>query len=177
MNRMTLYLNVFMVMAILIGTSRCSYNHVASPIPFDSNVLVPLSTCPGINLINDQPRTDKVMIGSAGAGRDVYANFHQWTEAAIKVLGKEFQQRNIVVSNSSSKILRIAVTKAELSLTGGGWGFKCMVWVQVTTGDNQTFEFNGERGSYKYTKVSNAGITEALSNMLRDSRIQAYLMR
>jgi hypothetical protein len=114
-----------------------------------------------------------VEIGDAGLGRKVDANYKQWTDSAVSLLKQEFAVAGIPTGDASPKSLKMAID--DVSQTTGGWGFRCIVHMRVELGDGHTSSFEGSRAGALLTTVCDKSISEAVSNMLKDTAVRKYL--
>lgn len=168
-------LKVILISMLIFATLGCATQHEASYKSFPEGVLTGAHSSETVALVNSQTDTASVEVGTAGLGRSLRGNFAQWTDAAIEVLHEKLTESGVMVSEEASKKLSLMVTDAKMSSAGGGWGFKCAVTLSVETPDGTKADFVGERGSYSYVRVCDAGISEAVANLLRDERMRKYL--
>ena len=153
----------------------CSSYRSAQPNSLDADLFDGIREGRSLTLVNAQPSTRIVEVGSAGLGRSIDANYNQWTAAAIDVLKSALNKRGIETTGGSDKSLELSLDRATLISTGGGFGFKCSVHLNAQTSGGYTTEFLGERGSWKFVKACDAAITEAVAVMLKDERIKSFL--
>ena len=74
--------------------------------------------CQPVTVINAQSATGK--IGSTGTGmgqipKTVFGDLREWTEVASMFLRTELQKRTVRTAAQASKVLRLAVTKVEVT--------------------------------------------------------------
>jgi len=160
---------------LVVVTAGCATHHRARAGGFPEGVLAGRRSVGTVAIGNAQTANKFVKIGSAGMGRSLYGDLSQWTDAAIELLAEKLTASGMTVSNASSRKLTLAITDARMSSAGGGWGFKCAVTLSVEGANGLKATFVGERGSWKYPRVCDAGISEAVANMLRDDTVLAYL--
>ena len=165
---------VLLLTAAVVSTG-CTFHLVAEPARLDSARLSRFQGNPGVALLNAQSSTEMVEIGSAGMGRTLEGNLHQWTEATLGLLRAELAREGVAVSDASPKTLKIAISGA--SLTTGGWGFRCKVQMAVTLGDGHTETVEGSRGGGNFHTVCNNSITDAAFNMITNQTVRDYIAR
>ena len=160
---------------LVVASAGCATHHRAGTTGFPKGVLAGRRSVGTVAISSAQTATESVKIGSAGMGRSLHGNLSQWTDAAIELLAEKLTESGMTVSDASSRKLTLAITDARMSSAGGGWGFKCAVTLSVEGANGLQAKFVGERGSWEYIHVCDAGISEAVANMLRDETVLAYL--
>jgi hypothetical protein len=166
-------LALFFVSAI-VACSGAPIHVQARPGGFPDEVLAGRRSAGSVAIANVQ-NAGVASVGSTDTGRPLTGDLSQWTNVAVQVLAEELTASGMVVTDASARSLRLAVTNAEVGVTGGGFAFKCRVTLRVESGDGVHSAFVGERASWSYLKVCDAGISEAVANMLRDETVLAYL--
>jgi hypothetical protein len=160
---------------LIMGFAGCAYHQVAEPLPLAPALLAGVRGGGNITFVNAQPSTEDVEVGLAGLGRSLHGNLHQWTEAAINLIQAALTTPPDSAGSSPARVVVLSITRAELSSAGGGWGFKCKVHLDISIDNNQALAFEGERGSWRFPRVCDAAITEAVSNMLKNDTVRNYL--
>ena len=159
---------------ILVGIGGgCAIRHHAVPQGFPEQVMTGRRSTETVAIASAQTNTEWVNMGSAGMYGTFYGNLSQWTDAAVALFTKEVTASGVSVSNTASKRLTLTVTGGQL--IQGSWGWKCAVTIDVEWADGSKETFVGERGSWKYQHVCDAGLAEAVANVLRHDRVIAYL--
>ena len=160
---------------LVFASTGCAHQHHAEPTAFPDGVLVGRHSAGTVALGNAQAATQLVNIGSLGIYGSLRANFSEWTDAAIDLLAEKLTDSGMTVTPASPRKLSLAVTDARIGYTGGGWAWKCTVTLNVEGANGLKATFVGERASWKYQRVCDAGISEAVANVLRDGTVLAYL--
>ena len=169
------FLILILLCASIFYVSGCATKSVARPKGFPEGVLDGKQSSEFVTLVNSQMANEFVEIGTAGMGRSLHGNLTQWTDSAIELLREKLTESGVTVTDKSSKTISLTITDAKMSTTAGGWGFKCAVTLRVEYAEVIRENFVGERGSWKYIDVCDAGIAEAVANLLRDEKMQRYL--
>ena len=126
-----------------------------------------------IALINAQPATEPVLIGSAGMGRTVHASLHAWTDQAIVALERTLEKKGVAVNDHSGKSLKVAITEAVL--TDKGVGFQCTVHFTVETSDGKVTSLVALSTYWKYLSACDRVMTNMAVVALNDQGIAGFL--
>ena len=168
--------SVLAAMAVaLVSCGGAPVQLEARPGSFPKEVLAGRRSAGSVALVNAQATNLPVSVGATDTGRPLMGNLSQWTDVAIQVLAEKLKDSGMAVTDTSSRRLRLAITKADVGVTGGGFASKCAVTIHVESSDGLNATFVGERASMLYKRVCDAGIAEAVGNMLRDERVLGYL--
>ena len=162
----------FMLIFTIVG---CASTYVPKPGSIEPDIMPDAGTNTTVTLVNAQPSSQIIQIGSAGLGRSLDGNLQQWTDKAIALTAKTLNKKGFRVIGDSAKVLKLAITHARFDSAAGGWGFQCTVHLNVETGDRHRIEFVGQRKDWKYVGSCNKAFTEAISVMLSDENIQTYI--
>lgn len=163
---------IFTLFAAIVG---CASTYVPKPGSIDPGWISEIRGHTAVTLINAQPSSDIIQIGSAGMGRSLEGDLQQWTDKAIELTSKIFKKKGVGVVDDSPKVLKLSVTGAHFVSAAGGWGFECTVNLRVETGEHKGFDFVGQRKDWKYVGSCNKAFTEVVSAMLSDASIQRYI--
>ena len=139
--------------------------------------------CQPVTVINAQSATGKVKIGSTGTGmgqipKTVFGDLREWTEVASMFLRTELQKRTVSTAAPASKVLRLAVTKVEVTpvVFLGGNGFK--VRVKVDAGDGISKDFDVDHVDTRRGRtdaIAGAALAQLVANILNDEAIRKYI--
>ena len=162
---------------LVTAIAGCASTYVPKPGSIDPVIIPEIRDNQTVTLINAQPSSEIIQIGSAGMGRSLEADYQQWTDRAIKVMVKVFKKKGIGVSDGSPKVLKLAITDAQFVSAAAGWGFECTVNLNAETGEGEKFDFVGQRKDWKYVGSCNKAFTEVVSKLLSDENIQGYLSK
>lgn len=160
---------------LLLAIVGCASTYVPKPGAIEPGIMPETGANKTLTLVNAQPSSEIIRIGSAGMGRSLDGNLQQWTDKAIELTAKILKKNGIRVIDDSTKVLKLAISRAHFDSAAGGWGFQCTVNLNVETGERQLIEFVGQRKDWKYVGSCNKAFTEAVSVMLSDEKIQTYI--
>ncbi len=127
--------------------------------------------CKQVTLLNVQTRQEMVPIGAYT--HKWYANLHRWTDSAVGVTRQELQNRGVTVMGRAPKVLKLAVTEAELF-----WEFRkvgCRLNLQVITGDGYVIDFPTTSKSTDLYDACDSAMTKAVANMFDHDAVRDYL--
>ena len=172
---MTITTKNLLLILLVIPIAGCASTYVPKPGSVDPGVMLQSGDNQTVTLINAQPSSAIIQIGSAGMGRSLKGDFQQWTDRAIEVTKKLLKKKGFDVTGDSSTVLKLAITGAEFVSAAGGWGFECTVNLNAETGEGESFDFVGQRKDWKYVGSCNKAFTEVVSVLLSDGNIQGYL--
>ncbi len=166
----TAYIVASVLLITFFTLSGCTqYVPIADPIrPW----MVPeFKSNQAITLENVQ-KSKKAVIGPRGDNKAM-GDLYNWTDAVIKMLKTELENRNMKVSVGAEKLLRLSVHRAYTSR--GFYVAVCVVDLKVETGNGYTNVFKGNNKSPSRTRACNFAITKAVEAMLSDKTILAYI--
>lgn len=172
---MKMVFGISLVLVVVMGFAGCAHYDVAKAPALRSDVITNVHYGAHVTFVNAQPSKEDVEVGTAGLGRSLHGNLNQWTGAAISLLQKSLPAPSNSASNQPARSLALSITHAEMSEAAGGWGFKCHVHLDVKMDDGHTLDFVGTGGSWKYLRVCDDAITDAVTYMLKDETVREYL--
>lgn len=127
--------------------------------------------CKEVTVLNVQPSQEQVFIGAYT--HKWYANLHRWTDTAVRVTNHELRNREVAVTKRAPKVLRLAVTKAELFWEF--WKVGCRLNLQVITGDGYVINFDTSRKSTDLYDACDSAMTRAVADMFDHDAVRDYL--
>ncbi len=164
-----------------IFTTGCSSVSTYNPNPeafrLDSSQIPSVSTNSTVSLTNGQHSDEEVEIGKNG--RITWnGNLSLWTDAAINQAERRLRAANVVLDENSQKTLKLAITEAELTY---GWVMtRCIVNLEVETGNGDVYNFKGDQrstsGIFYLPKITMDGaVSRAAVTMVNNPEILRYL--
>ncbi len=163
------------VLITIIFFSGCSGHYLPKPGALDPEKVPPL-TKQTISIENTQTDTSIITVGKAGAGT-MTGNLRMWTASAINLLITEFEQREITVKENAPKVLSLAITRAELGVSGYQYAGlpKCTVDLEVITGSEYKLNISIESNAISPTGACDKAVKSAISAIFMDEGLLKYI--
>jgi hypothetical protein len=160
---------IFSFLILVIG---CTHHLVPNAQRVNENRISDFTTTQRINIVNNQPSTEKVTFLSGM--NTYYGNLNEWTDEAVNLLKMELQQKGAAIDPGADKVIKLSIIEAKL--IQGAIRLRCDLNLRVETGDGYTNEFFVQNLSGgDHARASGGAITLALTDMLNDKNIIEYL--
>ena len=163
---------VILIMLLIVAFG-CTQRYVPKQYPIRPDMVPEFRGSQTVTIINAQASSEEVLIGSQGMYKWM-ADLQKWTDTAVGLLKTELEKRGIPVTAGAHKELRLAITRANLF-----WGaatIRCILYLNVETGDGYTREFQGNNASgWTLYRACDGAVTRAVTAMLNDDKILGYL--
>jgi hypothetical protein len=162
------------IVANLIMLGGCAYHYT----PSASRRFEPItefSSHNSVALLNGQPSTQEVRIGSAGF-YPVYANYNAWTNTAIEIASRELGSRGLTIVPAAARTITLSVENA--SYTTGMVELKCEITMKATTSDGYSTVYVGENASIMAgyaPHIMDGAMMRVVHEMLNHPRVVAFL--
>lgn len=176
---MITYKNIYWSIAIFFLLFGCSHHHVPKPHNYQIEIAEEFTSTSSISLINSQTSTEEVLFATNGPHK-FYANYQEFTEAAINLARQELVKRGMTVEEQASKTLNLSIESTKVTI-----GFAMIdsdTTLKVETGEGYSKEYNGNSSifgiSYAviYATTDNS-ITDAVAKMFNDPQVIEYLTK
>jgi hypothetical protein len=105
-------------------------------------------------------------------------DLYSWTEAAVVLLGDEVKKAGLEVKSGGNKSIKVTVVEVKLGVSGIDFVAsiaKGYVRIKAETGDGYVKEYFGEKNALAPPSACEKAMTEAVTNILKDSHIVSYL--
>lgn len=140
--------------------------------PSEQLVVGQLDGC-RVSLINNQPDTGNIIVGSPGVHR-YEGSLNQITGAVVSQLSFELEKRRAVITKGASKVLKIKVEHVEFE--GGMTTMGTRARVRVETGGGYARNIDIETATFGTVNRLYEGVAQiAVTKILQDPRIASYL--
>lgn len=145
-----------------------------NPDAFPLGPIIEFSANKDIDLINGQVSAENVYLAHIGhrSRSVVYANPKAWTDTAIVILQREFNNRLTRVVKGAGKKLILSVERVSVDQGFAAW--RCFVHMKAETGDGSVKMFVGEARSGDVFRAANAALIRAVAEVLKDYDIWKY---
>jgi len=161
--------------AMLATASGCTHHYDPNPYPIQSDRIPPFDVRGTVDVLNNQPETEAVHIGSVGAHKWM-GSLRNFTETVVFSLRMELANRKVRVGADSEKTLKLAVTK--VALESGMWMARGLVYLTVETGEGFQKEFIGINSTPAgQFRAWDGAIALAVIDILNDKEILNYLKK
>ena len=166
------------ILTVAIGFfafTGCTIHHTPNPGIINPEAIPELAQ-QAISLLNAQPDTKEIKIGTAGAAT-MTGDLHAWTEAVIVLLKSEFEKRNIPINETAPRILNLSIIQAKLGVSGLQYAGvpKCSVSLKVVTGDLYSTVITGTSNAMTPPGACDKAVTRAITDLFKDDEILQYL--
>lgn len=171
------YFRVLLGSALLLlagcaGSGRGFYE--PNPDTFPLGPIIEFSANRDIDLVNGRASAENVFLAYIGyrSSSAVYANPKAWTDTAIAILQREFNNRLTRVEKGAEKKLILSVE--SVSVEQGIIRWRCLVHMKAETGDGYVKMFVGEARSGSVYRAADAALVRAVTEVLKDYEIWKY---
>lgn len=149
------------------------YNPTETTFPINER-MVPGFTGKGtITIENMQPHGKEFVLVSQ-SGTTWKGDLGKWTDTAVNYLTLELTKRNLVVTGTAQKKLKVSITDANAIFAT--WVIRCKLNLRVVTGDGYVREFEGNNTSpATLFRAADGAVMKAVVAALNDPGIVAYL--
>ena len=174
MKLMWMSLVLLLFLFVLAGCTRY-YNPVETTFPINEG-MVPAFTGKGtISIENMQPHGKEFILVSQ-SGSTWKGDFGKWTDTAVNYLTLELTKRNLVVTGTGQKNLKVSITDANAIFAT--WVIRCKLNLRVETGDGYVREFEGNNTSpATLFRAVDGAVMKAVVAALNDRGIVDYLQK
>lgn len=164
---------LLVLLLIPIAFAGCSHRISVEQYPMKEGMVTSALGEGPIAVINAQDSAGEELIGQFGFHK-YFANFHEWTDTAIKVLETELHDRNIQTTAEAEKEFKLAIT--DVNLFQGAFSIRCKLELKVETGDGETMTFDGDNNSpWTLYRACGGAVVRAVAAMLNHPNILYYL--
>ena len=164
---------LLVLLLILVGFAGCTHMVPIEQYPMKEGMVTSSLEGGPVDVINAQDLTGQELIGQFGFHK-YFANMHDWTDTAIKVLETELHDRNVMTTTQAEKKLKLAITDANIFQ--GAFAIRCKLDLKVETGDGDTLEFTGDNNSpWTHYRACGGAVVRAVAAMLNHPNILYYL--
>lgn len=164
---------LLVLLIILIGFAGCTHRVSVEQYPMKEGMVTATLGEGPVSVINVKDAMGEELIFQMGFHK-YFANLHEWTDTAIKVLEKELHDRNIMTTPEAEKKLKLAIT--DVNLYQGAFAFRCKLDLQVETGAGDNMEFVGDNNSpWTLYRACGGAVVRAVAAMLNHPNILYYL--
>lgn len=130
-----------------------------------------------IDLINVQVSAENVVVAHRMRARyvpelKVVANLQAWTDTAIVIIQREFNNRLTRVVKGAEKKLTLSVERVRIEQGFAVW--HCFIHMKAETGDGYAKLFVGEARSGDVFRAADAALIRAVAEVLKDYDIWKY---
>lgn len=164
---------LLVVLLALLGPLGCTHHYNPSVYPLDPERIPALSIEPAVDVVNNQPMQEDVLVGEQGAHK-WKGNLNAWTDVAVRTVVHFLKHRNVAVQEGAPRVLKLAVTKAELRPDlFRVWG---VVHLMVETGSGMKKVFIGRNATPgSFQRAYDGAIALAVIDLLKDGETVRYL--
>jgi hypothetical protein len=161
------------ILLVLLVTVGCTHHYVPNASTFRLDDIGEFSSAKSIWLENAQTGSEDVLFAT-NMGHKFYGSLKEWTETAMDITERELTKREMLVTASASKKLKLSVNSIK-----GTFGF-AVVRVETTlkaeTSDGYVNTYIGDnRSPATIYRAADGAVMRAVAEMLRDGNIVAFL--
>lgn len=161
-----------MLLGAVLLSAGCTHTYVPKESEYSTDEIPNYTVGSLVEFKNGQSNTEEVLYAE-NMGHDFFANLHDWTETAIGIADRELAERGSKTARKSGHSLTLTVSKVKV--TGGAWGFRGKVTLDVATGGGLVKSFEGEAPAANLYVASSGALAAAVTQVLSDPEIIKYL--
>jgi hypothetical protein len=160
---------------LLFSVFGCTryYNPTETTFPINESMVPKISGKGAIIIKNNQIHGKEFVLVSQ-SGTTWKGDLGKWTDTAVSYLTVELAKRNLIVTETAPKILKVSITDANAIFAT--WIIRCKLNMRVETGDGYIKEFVGNNTSPgTLFRAADGAVMRAVVAALNDQGIVAYL--
>ncbi len=164
------------VVALLSLLGGCAH-HFALSAASPMEPITEFSSTSSVDLQNGQPSKEQVVVLRNGLHTG-YANFNQWTDAAIEIAARELSKRGMKIGSGAPKTITMSVEAANTDV--GLVEIASHIDMRVKTSDGYSAVYVGENRAFVATIPGhhlNGTLMRTVHEMLMDPHIVAFLTK
>ena len=166
-------IKIIILIFILSVFSSCTHHYVPNQHPVKPGMAPDFSSNKSIRILNAYDASDVKLFYAAGFHKYM-GDMQLWTDTAVNVLRNELEIRNLPVSDSAAKFIKLKITHA--SAYQGFATIRCIVNMEVETSDGQKRTFEGNNTSpWTIYRACDGAVTLAITAMLNDNEVLRFL--
>ena len=166
---------VFSMLLVTVGGCTQYYNPTETTFPINEKMVPSFAGKGTIVIENMQPHGKEFVLVSQ-SGSTWKGDLGKWTDTAVNYLKLELTKRNLVVTDTAPKKLRVGITHANAIF--GAWVIRCKLNMRVETGDGYVREFEGNNTSPgTLFRAADGAVMRAVVAALNDPDIVSYLKK
>lgn len=166
------YKLVFALIITFVLTSCAKIHHLPVAQQVDPQNIQEFNIDKSFSVINNQPSRERLILGKFYLG-SFYSSLFEFTDVAVASLNSELSQRGMTISDDAEKVLKLAVTDAQISEVGFRW--KCAVSLDIETDEGYKASYVVNNLTPSNTRVCGGAITMAITELLKDQKVISYL--
>lgn len=153
--------------------AACTHYYVPNQYPVKPGMVPDFTGQKSIRIINAQETSNVQLFYLAGFHKYL-GDMRLWTDTAVGLLQSELGKRNIQVTNTAAKTIKLKITHANVYQ--GFASFRCILALEVetSTGYKKTFEGNNTSPWTAY-RACDGAVTLAVTAMLNDNEILRFI--
>jgi len=170
----TLLISALILLAgcVVLEQGRGFYEPNPDTVPLGP--IIEFSANKAIDLINGLVSVENVYLAHIGyrSHSVIFANPKAWTDTAIVILQREFNNRLTRIVKGAEKKLILSVERVSVEQGFAAW--RCFVHMKAETGDGYVKMFVGEARSGDVFRAADAALIRAVAEVLKDYDIWKY---
>lgn len=159
----------------LFAVAGCTryYNPTETTFPINESMVPAFAGKGTITVESMQPHGKEFVLVSQ-SGTTWKGDLGKWTDTAVNYLTLELTKRNLVVTGTAQKKLKVSITDANAIFAT--WIIRCKLNLRVETDDGYVREFEGNNTSPgTLFRAADGAVMKAVVAALNDPEIVAYL--
>lgn len=169
---------IWLLILVVFFMLACShYVKDFKPLPMDQAYLPKVQMADDVAIVGEfKDDPENVLIVPMALGHKWYANENELVSMAIMVAEDILRQNNVIVDESSRKVLKISLS--DVNYDSGAWITQINLIYRVQAGDKITKDFQGSKniGSGHQTRWAiEASTSDAFIKLFQDPDILRYL--
>ena len=163
---------IIISLCAIVGCARY-YNPTETTFPINESMVPAISGKGSITIKNIQTHGNEFVLVSQ-SGTTWKGDLGKWTDTAVSYLTVGLAKRNLIVTETAPKILKVSITDANAIFAT--LIIRCKLNLRVETGDGYTKEFEGNNTSpATLFRAADGAVMRAVVAALNDEEIITYL--
>jgi hypothetical protein len=160
----------------IAGCGSVTVRHVPKPGAISASGMSNLRGSQAIDVKAGACSSEETSIGTVGVGK-VVGKMSEWTDATAGAVRANLSARGATLTAGSPKVLIITMTKAQVSAIPIVGGATSKIALTVTTPEGLNSTFEASNSAMAPLSAVDGAVTEAVTKLLRDSAVDAYLRK
>lgn len=169
-------ISVYAVLFVMIG---CASHYVPNIDSIEISDFPNVDSNQNLSIINDQTNSEEINFGNYGLGK-VVGDLKTWTGSAVETAKKSLENEGVIISESASKKIKLAVTSVKVTTAGVAMVAslaRCQISLKAETGDDYSKVYEGTNKALNPPWACNAAMESVVSDLLNDKAILGYFSK
>ncbi|MBW1849057.1 MAG: hypothetical protein JRJ27_18425 [Deltaproteobacteria bacterium] len=164
---------IILLLFVFTLPAACSHYYVPKQYPVKAGMAPDFTGNKSIHIINAQETPNMKLIATQGFHKYL-GDMQLWTNTAVGLLRDELESRNIQVTDTATKTIKLKITQANAYF--GFATIRCILALEVETSEGHRKTFEGNNTSpWTLWRACDGAVTLAITAMLNDDEILRFI--